>query len=301
MDNVFHEGELAVQAKAGVEAQAQNVGRIIAPQLPQGADRYLAELPILFQGGTDAQGNVWASVLSGEPGFVRVIDPNRVQINAEPLPGDPLALADRETSPAGFLAINLMTRQRFRFNGEVTQNPDGLRVHIQEAYGNCPKYIQQRQATTLGSTTQPKPATTGNTLTDEQRRLIEQADTFFIASIAECRGRGADVSHRGGAPGFVRVTPDGKITFKDYPGNNMFQTLGNLNVDPRAGLMFIDFETGSTLQLSGRAAVVWSPDPEDHPQETGRAVSFEPTRIVERDHALALRWSLRGYSPYNPS
>lgn len=297
---VFHEGELAVQYRAGVSAVAQKVGRIIAPQLPDGADGFLANLPILFRGGMDQDGHVWASALTGDPGFIRVIGPQSVEINALPQPHDPLT-QQPDGSPAGFLAIYLATRQRFRFNGTATRTDGLVRVRVEQAYGNCPKYIQQREVTAHDAPPAPPEAISpviGTSLTEEDAGLISRADTFFIASTAD--NHGADVSHRGGPPGFARVSADGTLSFDDYPGNNMFQTLGNLTTDPRAGLLFLDFETGTTLQLTGRATIDWLPPKPGDRFETGRSVTFTPTRTVRIPQTLTLRWVLRAYSPFNP-
>ncbi len=307
MTNPFHQGELAVQARADVSTQAQNVGRIIAPNLPHDADRFLATLPILFQGGLDTQGNVWASPLTGNPGFVQAIDAQTVQIHANPVYTDPLHLSTIPDLPgaAGFLAIDMATRQRFRFNGDATRTNNTLRIKINQAYGNCPKYIQRREVTAHNEPQQPSPTTTDTALSQEDIDLIQRADTFFIATTsgatsAGTSGGGTDVSHRGGTPGFVSVTPQGELTFKDYPGNNMFQTLGNLTADPRAGLLFIDFQTGSTLQLSGQAEVQWTAQPSQDYDQTGRAVTFKPQLVVRTPQAIPLRWVFREYSPYNP-
>ncbi len=298
MTDIFHAGELAVQARAGVAAQAQKVGRILASELPDGADRYLGALPILFRGGVDVQGDVWASALAGGPGFIHVADNRTVEISLAPLGGDPLARQVAADAPAGFLAIDLASRQRFRFNGTTRRSGDTLLVHVEQAYGNCPKYIQLRAVTVHTDPPGAGPVVTGTGLTDDDAAFIRRADTFFIASIAE--GQGADVSHRGGLPGFARVTGRGEITFKDYPGNNMFQTLGNLTADPRAGLLFIDFMTGATLQLTGRAVVDWAETHPDRIGDTGRSVTFRPTRLTRTEQALPLRWVLKAYSPYNP-
>jgi uncharacterized protein len=302
MTRIFHEGELVVQQRAGVSAQAQKVGRIIAPNLPHGADRFLANLPILFQGGVDAHDHVWASALTGAPGFIRVTDAQTVEVHAAAIHNDPLARDTTHGTPAGFLAIDMATRQRFRFNGDATRKDHDLHIKINQAYGNCPKYIQRREVADLapGSVPPKEPglSTTDPTLAKEDTDLIQRADTFFIASTAA--DHGADVSHRGGTPGFVRVTPLGEITFKDYAGNNMFQTLGNLTADPRAGLLFIDFKTGSTLQLSGQTEVLWAAKPSDNYAVTGRAVTFTTQQVVRTPHAVPLRWDFQGYSPYNP-
>ncbi len=298
MIDLFHPGELAVQERAGVSSQAQKVGRIIASHMPPGADRFLAALPILFQGGVDAQGDVWASALTGDPGFATVTGPQDVEVRANPVPTDPLNRYGQPGVPAGFLAIDLATRQRFRFNGEATHADDTLRVAVNQAYGNCPKYIQRRAVTVHDAPLAAGPAVTGSALTTGDIDLIRRADTFFIASTAQ--GHGTDVSHRGGAPGFVRVTDQGEITFKDYAGNNMFQTLGNLTSDPRAGFLFIDFMTGDTLQISGRAEVQWASPCDQDFTDTGRSVTFTPDRVIRTPHAIPHRWVLKDYSPFNP-
>jgi len=299
MNVIYHEGELAVQARAGVSGQAQKVGRIITDRLPDGADGFLANLPILFQGTADRVGDVWASAITGTPGFIRAHDPFAVEIQTDPGSADRLAAVQSPDGPAGYLAVDLGTRQRFRFNGEATLGEDSVRVKVEQAYGNCPKYIQLREVTVHSSPDRiVDPPTTGTVLADEDIELIRRADTFFIASVAQ--GHGADVSHRGGQPGFVRVGPGGEIVFKDYQGNNMFQTLGNLTADPRAGLLFIDFQTGTTLQLSGRAAVDWARIDPGNLADTGRSVTFTPGRVVRTEQAVPLRWVLRAYSPYNP-
>jgi len=298
MSSPFHDGELAVQERAGVVGQAQKVGRIIGPILPDGAAGFLANLPILFQGGLDHQGNVWASALTGNPGFIVANDSQHVTIQANPLPDDPIYSNGSADAPAGFLAINLATRQRFRFNGQASRDGDALHVHIDQAYGNCPKYIQRRDVTIHDGLPEIAPATTDTTLSKDDIQMVRKADTLFIATHAQ--GHGVDVSHRGGVPGFVRVSADGGLAFNDYPGNNMFQTLGNLATDPRAGLLFIDFDRGDTLQLTGLAQTQWSaPSPTDFNQ-TGRVTTFTPEKIVRTPHAVPLRWVLRDYSPYNP-
>lgn len=297
MSDVFHAGERAVQARVGVSEQAQRVGRIIQPNLPEGVDRFFAALPILFQGGMDGRGDVWASVLEGQAGFIRVVGPRDVSIDVRLRPGDPLAELEAGAD-AGFLAIELSTRRRFRFNGKLTRVENGLHVRVEQAYGNCPKYIQVRQLMSVRASSPAHLSVMDTRLIGADIELIRRSDTFFIASTA--KGYGADVSHRGGLPGFVRVSAAGTLGFKDYPGNNMFQTLGNLTADPRAGLLFIDFESGSLLQLTGRAKVRWQGGQSHGRADTGREVVFQPSRVIRSPRALGLRGVLREYSPFNP-
>ncbi len=86
----------------------------------------------------------------------------------------------------------------------------------------------------------------------------------------------------------------------DYAGNNMFQTLGNISTHPRVGLLFVDFDSGTTLQLTGRARILW--DRANFPGLTGaeRAVEVEIDEVVEIDGQGPLGWRFLGYSPFNP-
>ncbi len=109
--------------------------------------------------------------------------------------------------------------------------------------------------------------------------MIETADTFFLGTTHATAGN--DASHRGGAPGFVRVADEGQLWWPDYPGNNMFNSFGNLAADPTAALLFLDFRAGVILQLSGTATVCWddvSAGGDDAP--TGRRVEFVARRVV---------------------
>ena len=82
-----------------------------------------------------------------------------------------------------------------------------------------------------------------------------------------------DISHRGGETGFVRI--DGQtLSVADYPGNRFFNTIGNLELNPLAGLMFIDHVSGELLQLAVRAHVEWLPPPDTAPPAPeGRCIS----------------------------
>jgi uncharacterized protein len=135
------------------------------------------------------------------------------------------------------------------------------------------------------------------TLTDEQRHLISSSDTFFVAS-AHPDGR-VDASYRGGLPGFVRFLAEDTLAFLDYCGNNMFNTLGNIAANPMTGLLFVDFERGGTLQLSGEAWVVWDPARATEFAGARRVVEFLTEEIVE--NAVPLRWRFAAYSPFNPA
>jgi predicted pyridoxine 5'-phosphate oxidase superfamily flavin-nucleotide-binding protein len=182
-------------------------------------------------------------------------------------------------------------------NGRVSLFDGGFDVQVRETYGNCRQYIQSREY--LPDRDGGAAASTaGDRLSAAQQERIRRADTFFIATHAP--GIGADASHRGGRPGFVEVSDPHTLCFPDYPGNNFFNTLGNLEMDPHAGLLFVDFEGGDVLQLSGAARVLWDKSLAARYPGAQRLVRFDIARTIDRPGASPLRMRLLEYSPFNP-
>jgi predicted pyridoxine 5'-phosphate oxidase superfamily flavin-nucleotide-binding protein len=257
----FHDGELAVQQHAGVRGQASRLtGMLAPPDLSGGASLFLAERDLVVLTARDREGRLWTTPIPGPHGF---LDGDETTLKVHAGPTGPLADLPAG-QPVGMIAIDFATRRRLRVNGTLVTTGGGLEVAVEQAYGNCPQYIQQRHLVPAQATA-PQPDTT----------LIEHADTFFLGTIHPSRG--ADASHRGGSPGFVRVE-DGDLWWPDYHGNNMFNSLGNLAVDSTAALLFLDFTTGATLHLSGNAVVEWiTPGTPGDDDSTGRRVRFTPT------------------------
>jgi predicted pyridoxine 5'-phosphate oxidase superfamily flavin-nucleotide-binding protein len=280
----FHAGELAMQRRAGVEAEAARLTPMLAPaELRAGLAAFLAERTFAVLAARDSAGRLWASPLAGRAGFLTVTSPTTLRVRAPIWAGDPLHGLP-PSQQAGLIAVEFATRRRFRLNGTLTETGTGtddgqLSLDVDQAFGNCPQYIHRRVLETGGPETEPAPvARTGDALTAADTDLIRNADTFFLGTAHP--GRGADVSHRGGPPGFVRVEGD-QLWWPDYPGNNMFNSFGNLVVNPEAALLFIDFRTGDTLHLSGTATVEWGePGAPGDDGGTGRRVRFTVQRVV---------------------
>lgn len=285
----YHPGEIAVQERAGVRAQAEGLSGMRGPRMDGSHAAFLTELPWLVLGAGDDEGRMWASVLYGAPGFLVPRSPTVLEIDAVPVPGDALAAALRSPRAVGALAIEPATRLRLRLNGRAAPVGDhGLLLALEEVYGNCPKYIAAREVEATA------PAAGGaarrtSMLEDAHRALLAAADTAFLASRAPA---GVDASHRGGRPGFLHVTADGRVVLPDYSGNAMFNTLGNLQLDPAVGLTVVDFDTGTTLQLSGRAEIVWEPERVAAFPGAGRLVELAVDAVVELPAAAPLRWRL---------
>ncbi|MGV9554762.1 pyridoxamine 5'-phosphate oxidase family protein [Streptomyces sp. NPDC003401] len=290
--DLYHAGSRTFQDRLGVRGLADHVGRSVGERIRFAAAAFLELQPQLVLGAADpASGEVWASVVAGTPGFVRVTGPRRISVAGGPPPTDPLATAlATPGTPVGTIALDPRTRRRMRLDGRLRSAPHGFGVEADRVFANCPKYLQRRQAYETVPDRLPGPPRHGTGLTPEQAGFVAASDTFFLASVRE---GGADASHRGGNPGFVRVLSPGELAWRDYPGNAMFLSLGNLEADPRAGLLLLDWTTGRTLQLTGRARTEFGSDGE-------RTVRFTVTRAVDTPAALPLRWSAPEYSPANP-
>ncbi|MFJ5784626.1 pyridoxamine 5'-phosphate oxidase family protein [Streptomyces hydrogenans] len=291
MTTAYHHGSLAVQARLGVQQAAAHIAPSINPGIRPVAAAFLEAQPMLVLGAAAPDGRVWASLLTGEPGFARATGPHTVSVVGGPAPHDPLAEALAAATAVGTIALDPRTRRRMRLNGTARPSARGLLIEAEQVFANCPKYLQKRE---LYGSDPAGPGTaatrTGDALTGAQLAAVRAADTFFVATTGP---DGADASHRGGNPGFVHAEGPRELLWRDYPGNAMFLTLGNLETDGRAGLLFLDWESGTTLQLSGRAKTVY------HLEE--RFVRFRVDSVVETPAASPLRWSAPAYSPANPT
>ncbi|MGN9785541.1 pyridoxamine 5'-phosphate oxidase family protein [Nonomuraea sp. ZG12] len=293
-----HEGEQLVQRRAGVTAGRLGSAGVRAA-IPPVAAEFLSRQRLLVIGAAADDGTVWAGLLTGPEGFTTAPDPRTVVANLSPRDGDPLAGCFDTERDIGMLAIDPAGRRRMRVNGRARKDGDRLLVHTEQVYANCPKYIQTRTVTEEDPPTATTTAHTTRTLDADQLRWIGAADTFFVATHAA--GLGTDVSHRGGNPGFVTATGDRRLTWPDYVGNSMYMTLGNLELDARCGLLFVDWERGHTLHLTGRARVDWSPERAAAVPGAQRLVDFDVEQVVQVTGATRLRWSFGSYSRFNPA
>jgi predicted pyridoxine 5'-phosphate oxidase superfamily flavin-nucleotide-binding protein len=262
----FHQGEREIQERLGVREQLEEIGtRFIRGYMPGEHRAFYAQLPFLLIGSVDNRGRPWASVLVGRPGFISSTTPNRLKINTRLIDGDPLKDGLSSGKQVGLLGIEYESRRRNRMNGKIAAIDDGaFEIEIDQAFGNCPQYIQSRALEllpgidTIGET---RPTKAMVQLDARASQIISRADNFYIAThYSDGSGdssHGTDVSHRGGKPGFVLIENDRTITFPDYSGNNHFNTIGNLMMNPLAGLLFIDFESGDLLYLTCKAEVIW--------------------------------------------
>lgn len=294
----FHSGEQQVQQRLGVRERMEAAGRrVVRNVMPEQHREFFAMLPFLVLGTVDGEGRPWASIAAGAPGFLSTPDDKTLRVAA----AAPLGASLRDGGDIGALGIDFASRRRNRANGLVHDlGATGFDIAVMQSFGNCPKYIQARDWTLIDEP--PGPVRRGRWLGAAERALIAGADTFFIASaLGSARGEanhGVDASHRGGPPGFVRIDDEHLLTVPDFLGNSYYNTLGNLLLNPRCGLLFVDFATGGILQIAATAEIVW--DGPDVTRFAGaeRLVRFHVEERVTAERALPLRWRFRSYSPF---
>jgi predicted pyridoxine 5'-phosphate oxidase superfamily flavin-nucleotide-binding protein len=294
----FHAGELALQSATGVSGEAARIGRFIAEQIASNASDFIGQQQVAIVATLDPSAQVVCSALVGEPGMFEVVDAITLSVDVRTgILGDALADRTGDGTPIGMLFLDVATRRRYRVNGIVIGADERrILVRVAEAYPNCPKYIQRRALHVTKERSASGDVREGLDLDRRQQQLIAAADTFFIASAGP--DGTLDASHRGGRPGFVRIIGD-RLWIPDYAGNNMYNTLGNISSNPTTSLLFIDFDSGDTLRLSGRAAI----DLDAVDAATGgtdRAWTFTTTSWTRSRLAARLHGELLDMSPYNP-
>lgn len=293
----FHADELAVQQRLGVREQMAGAGLYVRDHMPDQHRRFFEELPFFFIGALDAAGQPWATMLAGEPGFIATPDERTLDIAGGMLAGDPLQGQLHVGDHVGGLGLAPTTRRRNRVNGVIAAiDGGGMRVAVEQSFGNCPQYIQHRQHSAAPDAAARKvKVVRGTALSAQDRELIARADTFFIASAhlddGAGKARGVDVSHRGGRPGFVRIDDERTLTAPDFVGNFFFNTIGNLVGHPRAGLLFIDFEHGDTLHVAVEGTVVWDGPEVQAFAGAERLLRFHVREVVRNVGVLPFRWT----------
>jgi hypothetical protein len=282
MTGRFHEGELAVQQRAQLSDRAARLEQMLEPtELDAVIKDYLVEQTMAIVTGRGVDGALWTTAIRAPAGFLDTDGPT-LFVNAAPRAGDPLEGLSAGQD-VGVLVIDLRTRRRLRINGLLLMSdPQGLEIEVEQAYGNCRRYIVpqpvEAPAETGARTTDPI-IYDGPVLRPEHLAWIASAQTMFVGSTHPTRG--ADASHRGGPEGFVRAEPGG-LWWPDYPGNNMFNTLGNIAVDPRVSCLFVDLDRGRSLHLTGTAAIDWDPHSRtDVPEAVERGVALMVERVIE--------------------
>lgn len=304
ISEVFHEGERFVQERTGERASALLNAGNLGTAIQSAARQFVGQQVWCAISAKDVHGRIWSSLLVGEKGFllpdqdmcgITVCPTDFPAGDASPHPLSELHLGHS----VGMLLIELTTRRRLRINGVLTRiDETGFHLAVEESFPACPKYIQRRKLDLGGTAGRGAPNPSAFTDRRSVCQLLKEADTLFLGTTGP-NGR-MDVSHRGGRPGFASFR-DGTIWLPDFSGNSMFNTLGNLHLDPHCGLVVPDFLNGRQYQLSGHAKIHF--DVPDEIAQTGgtmRWIEFQADDDGFASAALPIRWVFVDASPFNP-
>ncbi|CAM6097503.1 unnamed protein product [Calypogeia fissa] len=323
----WHEGEQALHQLLQVPEGLNPTTPFLSPH----AGHMVTISPLIALGTLDKNNWPWTTVWGGEPGFSRPVSESVIGINAL-IDGafDPVAEAlfgkNRENGVVvqeeegtgkmvGGLGIHLQNRRRIKLYGKMVAGTIGklsegdedkkgevqLAIKIEQSMGNCPKYLNKKRI----SPELPKPKLVSDSLPLPQAAidLIAKADMFFISSSHHLLDM--DTNHRGGPPGFVRVESNSAekgtvLIYPEYSGNRLYQTLGNLQTTPRAGLVVPDFDTGDVLYVTGTTEILAGKDAHKQLPRSNLAVkiTLKAARFVEK--GLGFKGDLEERSPYNP-
>jgi hypothetical protein len=218
----------------------------------------------------------------------------RVRINALPLPEDPLAHNIGPGSSLGLLAIDFFAQQFILLEGELETptDADGISLYTREVFANRYPHIHQRRL--ISDAVAAKPVFHHDiVLGANVQDWIRNAETFFIATNGPKPWLQA--GHRSGRPGFIRAIDNRTIVFPHDP-DDLFSAHVNLERDSHAGLLFLDFERGRTLQVTGLAQVVSDPAWLAQSDRARFAVEFAVDEVIHTENATSLRWRLLRYS-----
>ncbi|KAF9525589.1 hypothetical protein CPB83DRAFT_909061 [Crepidotus variabilis] len=285
----WHRGERIARQKLGydkIPSTAHAFSWISGEMPDQHSQFYTTRLQFLPICTLDETGRPWSSLVTGKDarrGFVRHPHYNTLAIDAHLRKGDPLLKNVHQIGKGdGMLiagvGVELSTRRRNKFAGEVSrldliENDAYIELVVNEAIGNCPKYITLRELEPI-----PKPdpvvvedqfkLSSSDRLPPDAISLILSSDIVFfgttysaLESESQAYPSHLGLNHRGGAPGFIRVKLDGRtVVLPDFSGNRILTSLGNVEATPLAGLTFVSFLSGDILYITGTAQNLYGDD-----------------------------------------
>jgi uncharacterized protein len=285
----FHRGELTAQARAGQMTEAAHLGPVVKPFLAEGGRALIVSARVAVATTIGADGAPELSLLASGASTFGTLGSSGLTIPRSAVsPEDHLFDNLGRDRRIGLVYLDPSTRRRFRVNGEVVDyRCDPLEVSILEAFPNCKKYLVRQQLTTSAGIVRSV-ATWGPSVTRADATLLCQASLVFVGT-ANPQGQ-LDAATRSGDPGFIREITSGTFEIPDFPGNAMYQTIGNLLLEPRASIGFIAGE--DFVVLTGLSTTHWE-DAAERPGGTGRFWRFTPRSW--RHRPLTIPVDLSGY------
>jgi len=301
----FHRGELELQERAGDRKKTEMVAeRVIRDYMTDEHREFFQNLEYIFIGTIGDDNLPHASILTGEVGFCSTPDSKTLVIKGREKNAFAALVSLASGAAIGILGLDLSNRRRNRLHGRIIQiTPDSLSIGVSQSYGNCPKYISLRNISDRVGPTNFE-SQTRDSLNLDDINMLKASDTFFIASYQQdgsgAEHEGADMSHRGGDTGFFSIDDPTTLTIPDYKGNNLFNTFGNLLLNPSVALLFIDFNSGDQLHIQGHATIDEDENASRKFLGALRLLRVKIQAVEHRPAATSLRWDFIEPSPFNP-
>jgi uncharacterized protein len=287
---VFHPGELEAQARSDETVAAQRLGPVVRPFLVPAGTELIESARLAAATTLDPDGAPTLSLLTTEAGGFGTVGHSGLTIpRAALVPEDVLFANVKGDRRIGLVFLDPSTRGRFRVNGEVVNfRTDPLEVTIVEAFPNCKKYLVRQELTANGRAPGESGEARGRGIAPAHAALLREASLIFVGT-ANPQGH-FDAATRSGDPGFVREIAPGHFEIPDLPGNAMYQSIGNLLLEPRASIGLL---AGSEfVVLTGSATTHWE-EAAERQGGTGRFWRFRPEHW--RRVPLSLPVRLTGY------
>ncbi|KAL7911894.1 hypothetical protein GGI35DRAFT_301446 [Trichoderma velutinum] len=312
-----HEGEVAVykMLKLPISGDPTSSG------LPTNHAVRAMQSPLVAVGTLDSKGRPWTTVWGGDVGCARPVAEDVLRFDSKvDTEHDPVfnallgsdetktghaVLQDDKRKMMAALTIDLDGQDRVKLMGKMlaaVESKDGrvrIAMDIEESLGNCPKYLNRKEI--VPNNAHPVLISQKLPLPQEAVDLLGRADTLFLSST---NGKSMDTNNRGGPPGFVRIIQNNEdgvvLIYPEFSGNRLYQSLGNLKVNPLIGIVVPDFVTSDVLYLTGSATILVGKDASELLVRTQLAVKISTTDARFVRSGLPFRGIPIEYSPYNP-
>ncbi|KAK4635827.1 hypothetical protein CLAFUW4_02052 [Fulvia fulva] len=323
----WHEGEKKVAELMHTPPYDNPTVPTLSPQL----SNHLQIAPLIAIGTLDKQGRPWTTLWGGRKGLSQPLgggiigiktpvtgkhDPVVEELFGKEATGEVVREEGKGRMVSG-LSIDLETRKRTKMygrmiagaltkkNDEVTGVEEAtveaqLVLKVEQSLGNCPKYLNKKHPEMAPAN--PRLESDSKQLSSDAAALLEKADMFFVSSAQH--DQDMDTNHRGGPQGFLRLASNEEsgavLCWPEYSGNRLYQTLGNLQVNPVAGLCVPDFDTGDMLYMTGTTEILFGKDAGAYLPRSNLCVKLTLTDARFVKQALPFRGILGDRSPYNP-
>ncbi|KAI6765480.1 hypothetical protein HG530_006550 [Fusarium avenaceum] len=287
----WHQGEIAVHDLLKVPTN----GNPTATGFPIRYEERLLQSPIVAVGTLDDQGRPWTTIWGGQRGFAQRTAEDVITLNsAVDMSSDPVFEALWAGQPRGGaikgrgrpmsgLTVDLETRDRIKIvssrmiAGSVEDGKVQITMHVTGSLGNCPKYISKKEISPA-SVEKARCTSRGLPLSAEALEHLDQADMFFHSTT---NGENMDTNIRGGLPG-------------------LYQSLGNLYLNPAMGVVVPNYDTGDVLYLTGTTSILTGDQASSIIARTNLAVKIDVIDARFVKSGLPFRGRFIDYSPYNP-